>query len=181
MKKISEYQQKALNFLKATNTTFKAEFLRHGKHFENDKDARDIYSITLQRGQRVYTFNFGQSINCSGEYQVKEHLRNKLWCKETTGGKYALTEKEVANTRLRFDLERGDIYKNPNFEAPTEYDVLACLQKYDVGTFENFCGDFGYDTDSRTAEKVYKAVCNEYKNVAMLFNDSEIEQLNEIQ
>jgi len=31
---------------------------------------------------------------------------------------------------------------------PTLYSVLACLQKYDVGTFEDFCNEFGYDTDN---------------------------------
>ncbi len=64
-------------------------------------------------------------------------------------------------------------------EEPTMYDVLACLQKYDVGSFENFCGDFGYDTDSRKAEKIYKAVCKEYEGVSRVF-DGVMEELNEI-
>lgn len=63
---------------------------------------------------------------------------------------------------------------------PTAYDILACLTKYDPGTFENFCGDFGYDTDSRSAVKVYKAVRKEWNNVSKLFTESEIEQLQEI-
>ena len=65
--------------------------------------------------------------------------------------------------------------------APNEYNVLACLQKYDVGTFEDFCNDFGYDTDSRTAEKTYNAVCDEYKQLCAIFSDDEMEQLQEIQ
>ena len=64
--------------------------------------------------------------------------------------------------------------------APEEYDVLSCLQKYDVGSFENFCGDFGYDVDSRKAEKTYKAVCKEFEKVSKFFTDAEIEQLQEI-
>ena len=65
-------------------------------------------------------------------------------------------------------------------QEPTPYNVLACLTKYDVGTFENFCSEFGYDTDSIKATKIYKAVVNEYKNVQRLFGDV-IEQLAEIQ
>lgn len=65
-------------------------------------------------------------------------------------------------------------------EEPTAYDVLACLTKYDPGTFENFCSDYGYDTYSRKAEKTYKAVCKEYQNVCRLFSESELEQLAEI-
>src|SRR6185312_12921531 len=29
-------------------------------------------------------------------------------------------------------------------KKPTAYDVLACITKYDPGTFSNFCSDFGY-------------------------------------
>ena len=65
-------------------------------------------------------------------------------------------------------------------EPPTMYDVLACITKYDPYSFENFCSEFGYDTDSRTAEKTYKAVCREWKGVERLFSDI-LEELQEIQ
>lgn len=64
---------------------------------------------------------------------------------------------------------------------PTAYDVLTCLTKYDPGTFENFCSDFGYDSDSRKAYKTYKAVKREWSNVEILWTDEELEQLQEIQ
>lgn len=64
---------------------------------------------------------------------------------------------------------------------PTMYDVLSCLQKYEVDSFENFCGDFGYDNDSRTAERIYKAVYKEYENMERLFTEEEIELLQNIQ
>lgn len=64
---------------------------------------------------------------------------------------------------------------------PTAYDILSCLEKYDCGSFEDFCGEFGYDTDSRTAEKTYKAVCKEVDAVNRLFTSEQIEQLQEIQ
>jgi len=62
-------------------------------------------------------------------------------------------------------------------EEPTLYDVLTCLQKYDVGTFEDFCGIFGYDNDSRMAEKTYKAVVKEFKAMERLFDSEELEVL----
>lgn len=64
---------------------------------------------------------------------------------------------------------------------PTIYDVLSCLTKYDPDSFENFCGDYGYDTDSRKAEKVYKAVVKEWEAMTRLFNEEELEQLRKIQ
>ena len=63
---------------------------------------------------------------------------------------------------------------------PTMYDVLACMTKYDPGTFEDFCGEFGYDTDSRKAHKTYLAVCKEYEGICRLFNTEELEEMQEI-
>lgn len=56
-------------------------------------------------------------------------------------------------------------------KKPSIYDVLACVTKYDPGTFENFCSDYGYDEDSRKAERIWKAVKKEFKNVERLFGD----------
>ena len=66
-------------------------------------------------------------------------------------------------------------------KLPRAYDVLSTLQKYEVGSFNDFCDDFGYDSDSRTAFKTYKAVMKEWKNVELLFTPEQLEQLQEIQ
>ena len=63
---------------------------------------------------------------------------------------------------------------------PTLYDILSCLTKYDPYTFETFCGDYGYNEDSRKAEKVFKAVQREYKAVERLFGDI-LTELQEIE
>lgn len=47
--------------------------------------------------------------------------------------------------------------------------------------FENFCGDFGYDPDSRTAERVYKACKRTLDKVERVFSCDLYELLNEIQ
>jgi hypothetical protein len=65
--------------------------------------------------------------------------------------------------------------------TPTPYAVLTCIEKYDYGTFEDFCCEFGYDIDSRKAEKTYKEVVKQYKKVVAFFTASEIEELQEIQ
>lgn len=65
-------------------------------------------------------------------------------------------------------------------KQPSAYDVLACLTKYEVGTFQNFCSDYGYDIDSRKAYKIYKAVLREWENIKLLFTPEQIEILQEI-
>lgn len=73
-----------------------------------------------------------------------------------------------------------------NGEKPTAYDILTCLQKYEVGTFEDFCNEFGYELYNeeytgynRKSQKTYNAVVKEYNNVMRLFEDV-IEELIEI-
>jgi hypothetical protein len=65
-------------------------------------------------------------------------------------------------------------------KEPTPYDLLACVQKYDVGTLEDFCSEFGYNTDSKRAEIIYIAVCKEYQKVRKFFTETELTQLHEI-
>lgn len=133
-----DYQKQATNFLKKTKTNFSAVYVGHDIYFDGDKEARDIYTVTLTRyGKKPFVFKFGQSLADSG---IKDGYR----------------------------------------KTPTAYDVLSCLQKYDVGTFEDFCDEFGYDTDSRKAEKIYFAVQKEVSEVMRLFGDV-LEDLREIQ
>lgn len=70
---------------------------------------------------------------------------------------------------------------NGGDEEPTMYDILTCMTKYDPETFENFCSEFGYDTDSRKAEKTYKAVKKEYAAMKRLFSNEVLEEMQEIQ
>lgn len=68
---------------------------------------------------------------------------------------------------------------NAGAEEPKMYDVLACLQKYDVGDFHNFCSEFGYDEDSRKAERIYKAVLREYNAMERIFGPDLLEEMAE--
>ena len=64
---MSKYTKQALKFLSDTNTEFKAKFFKNDLYFPDDQEARDIYEITLTRGERVYKFRFGQSIANEGQ------------------------------------------------------------------------------------------------------------------
>lgn len=86
---------------------------------------------------------------------------------------------QLKRNKKSFTFKFGQSIQTGNRE-PSFYELLACLQKYYVGSFENFCDEFGYDTDSRKVEKIYKAVCKEYKGVLRLFSDC-MEELCEIQ
>ena len=65
-------------------------------------------------------------------------------------------------------------------EATMKHDMLACIEKSEPGTFEDFCGDFGYDTDSRRAETVYQAVVKQYRQLARFLTPDELTEAQEI-
>lgn len=179
---MSEYNQKAIDFLTKTNTTIDIKYLKHDKYFVDDESKRDIYQITLQRGQRQFIFTFGQSINASG-YIITIGRNKKVYSFEFLKERNLLDDKNnILRSKFHYvvdcNLLPQDTIKNP--EIPSEYDILSCLTKYEPGTFENFCADYGYDNDSRKAEKIYQAVLNEWQNIKMLFTDAEIEELQEI-
>ena len=82
----------------------------------------------------------------------------------------------------RFSIRFGQSLKESNYgnANPTAYDVVSCLIKNDPDTFENFCAEFGYDTDSRKAEKIYRAVCEEWEKVSAFFTEKELSILQTI-
>jgi hypothetical protein len=238
----SNYNEAATKFLEATNTKLKIEFLKHGKHFADDKQTRDIYKCKLQRGKNSYSFNFGQSIaasckeiikpitetqkeievfagfsypakkiTCSTKFKIYKENNFELPIKEqkeiiknlmldfykkideyNKKNKYNLFYKNetrdyisIEGTVLKAVERAKDKTESQYIEAtektkPTNYDILACLQKYDVGSFEDFCDNYGYDNDSRKAEKTYKAVCKEFEGMERLFSPDELEILSEI-
>jgi len=58
---------------------------------------------------------------------------------------------------------------------PTAADVLSCLCSDARGgesTFEEFCSDFGYDTDSRKAERLYRECERSAKRVRQFLGDA---------
>lgn len=133
---MSEYTEQAENFLAKHNMTFRAVYVDHAPYFDDDKESRDIYNLTItaKDTRKKFTVRFGQSIN---------------------------------------GTQKGDI--------PTAYDMLTSITKSDPYTFEDFCSEYGYDEDSRQAEKTYKAVKREWVKVSRFFTDEQLEEMQEIQ
>ena len=52
----------AREFLADCGVTMTAKFVGHRKHFDDDKEARDVWRVTIRRGRKSFTVRFGQSI-----------------------------------------------------------------------------------------------------------------------
>jgi hypothetical protein len=180
------YEKQAFDFLAKTKSTLTVKFVEYGKHFDDDKENRDIYEITISRGPRSFTFRFGQSIASSGFKLILTSTGKEV--------KYIWQEKAIIEAKgdmKKFRMLaaqalgegfigvlRGFTVKGPT--VPNSYDVLSCMTKYDPGSFEDFCGEYGYDVDSRKAEKTYNLVKREYDELCKIFNDKEMQELGEI-
>ena len=136
------------------------------------KEAADLlnkFGVKMTANFIGYKKHFSDDKECRDVFNITFKREN-----------YKINPVNIARFSLKFGQSINESDGNGS-NKPTAYDVLTCLQKYDVGTFEDFCGEFGYDTDSRKAEKTYKAVCNEYDKISRFFTTEELEQLQEVQ
>jgi len=158
---MSEYTKQAEDFL--TKHNIDLEVMPIGKDCPPFCEGKDHihgyhYKMTFSRpGEKSVSFDFWNSYN---DTLRKAFSIEKDWF-------------VIAKTYM----VQCDLYEAKN---PTAHDILACVQKYDVGTFEDFCGEYGYDTDSRKALSTYLAVEDEYKKVRGFFTPDEIEEMQEI-
>ena len=89
------------------------------------------------------------------------------WQQRANGWRVTLTYK---GRRMSVDYWMGSAIKG----KPTSEAVLECLLSDACSgeeSFEDFCANCGYDTDSRKAERIYRACQKNLKNVRRLLGD----------
>lgn len=68
-----------------------------------------------------------------------------------------------------------------------EYDILNAFYCFvsdavsGSGTFENFCSELGYDSDSRTAEKIYRKCQKQLEKLKKIYDGDIYNLVNELQ
>lgn len=120
---------------------------------------------------------------------IREAIPQKppIWHKgkEDYGINYYCTLVNKEGKSYAFDFW-GSIKDKENYfrgwsKSPSAYDILACLDTYNDGiTFEDFCTGYGYDTDSITAEKTFKAVQYQTSKLKEILSIEAQEELNNI-
>lgn len=90
----------------------------------------------------------------------------------------------LSRGRRRYTFEFGQSLAAKD-KKPTMYEVLACMAKWEAGSMEEFCREYGYDTlpmwKYPMVKKIYLAVRREYQAMRRLFPEQEaMEELCEI-
>lgn len=173
---MTEYQRQAEDFLKACSATMEIEFLCTDVNQNwNDNFKRNKYRFTITTPRGKMMGDFWDSIHnteiclmdlrqyCAKYYHMRvECLQN--------------FEKARA-TRALNELKKEAL--------PTAYCILACLQKYEVGTMNDFFHEFGYEVndadDIFCFLNTYNAVVKEYHDLCRIFTPEQMEMLREIQ
>lgn len=183
--KVSEYEQQAIDFCDKNKVKISWTYRGHCDAWGDGKDHAKWCADVENYEGRVENFEFHQSLQNS--YYIIDPYSNFRMRKQPVPQE-AQVEKWRIGGRVNFRTKttRADIKGcwtsaslNANVKEPTAYDLLACLTKYDPGTLDDFCGEFGYDTDSKKATETYFAVQKEWQKVYRLFNGC-IEELQEI-
>ena len=117
--------------------------------------------------------------------EIKEDMQSPPpWYKEDKrdyGIKYRVTIKDGSRS-VTFPFWNS-VYARDRKEKLKPYSVLACISGdvYCPETFEDFCSEYDYDTDSRRAERTFHESDVFARKLRAFFTEDEISQLVEIQ
>lgn len=121
----------------------------------------------------------------------KDREVNRIWNEIVKRNRYSVYIQNTDTDEAMRVIFWDSIYDTEHNVTPTCYDILACLTKYDPGEYEEFCSEFGYETEienqfgrftrNETAYKIWRACCDEWEKVKRVFGEGEIlEELREI-
>jgi hypothetical protein len=169
---MSEYTEQANTFLEKHGLEFRAVLVGDDcPPFCQDAE-KDIDMDKINVYPRK-THIHGKHYRCTISRKGRGHVSFDYW------NSYSDEEQRYAR-RHTWEHQSFRKYQGQKLREVSAYDLLACLTKYDPGTFENFCSDFGYSDDSRKAEQTYHAVVKEYQKVSRFFTQEELNLIKEI-
>ena len=178
----TDYTKQGEDFLRDTNTTLRVvECVPQKRPLWAKGDKHGInYSVTLKNERGVYVFDFWGSI---AEKEILEAVRNfQVFEGMKTSRDFhndeIIKRAGISLSGLRYSKTgRAEVLE---LRKPKAYDILACLDTYASNDFADFCANYGYNEDSRIAEKTFHAVQEQQNNLRKLFTHEELARLNEI-
>lgn len=127
--------------------------------------------------------DFLESCNATMKITYLGKKVNKMWNEDFYRNTYRATIKTPLGSMW---VKFWDSARNTQeWNKPTEYDILVCLEKYDVGTIDDFVQEFDYKlnewADVKRIQNIYNAVKRQYKSLCRCFTPEQIEAMQEIQ
>lgn len=157
--------QKATEFCAASGIAYRAEFVPQSKSRNADKPEPCLnWRVMLEKNGHVLVTDYMQGcahvLNYEGRFPRSAVYADAVKRACETGKSRLRKGKRNAYDACAADLTLGSMLDKPQ-PLPTLADVLYCLvsdsDAMEHATFEEWAGAFGYDPDSRAAEKIYRA------------------------
>lgn len=111
-------------------------------------------------------------INVDIVFITKSYPKN--WDNENLHDQYKVIISR-GKKQMQFDFW-ASLHATQSNVIPTIYDVMACLEWYEIYDFEDFCLNFGYDTDSRKALEIYLDCEKQQKELFSIIPEQEIRE-----
>lgn len=169
---MTDYQAQAKQFLDNCNATMEIKFV--GKeipaHWKGETKPHNKYQFTITTPKGKYTSYFWDSL-----YNTE--------LSKMTVQRYAERKYKIRYDYLRYAEKVQAIKELDSLKAkakPTEYDILACVEKYNYDSFSDFCAEYGYSTDGISARETFLACGEEYAGLRRIFTEEQMEKLREI-
>ena len=110
--------------------------------------------------------------------KVKRVERNPNMADMGAGARHWIVTLRAGRFSMRVPFSQGSAYT----AAPTSADVLDCLASDAAGfqntqSFEDWAKDYGYDTDSREAFRIYNTVARQAARLRAMLGQQNYEQL----
>lgn len=167
---MSDYNKQATDFLESTGTELEWKLESFGSHLPADEYCRLVYEWKLTRGERSITGKFGESLAVSFERVMGKPYPHTNLC--------VADHKEYERRGLSFR-------RHARKTLPNAYDLLSCLQKYEVEPIDDWCAENGIELGLGLKISdiiaMHEACTKEYEGLCRLFSDAELDQLREIQ
>jgi hypothetical protein len=137
------------------------------------------WRIEMRHGAGSIDTTYWQGIGHLPEF-AETYLKSRGWKPHS----YYKSARHTVDSKRAFDkmMETG-IVNGRYLPAPSVADVLYCLlldgETLDFGTFEEWAENFGYDTDSRKAEVIYRKCLEIGLRLRAMFGDAKLSELRE--
>lgn len=170
---MNEYIKQAKDFLTGCNATMEIKYVGLEKPNWDDRP-HCVYDCTIKTPRGEMAVHFYDSFH-NTEIMT---MNDKEYYEKQFRRQYdSLTYLEKQRWLKNLKVKRAEA-------IPTEYDILACLTKYDVGSMDDFMHEFGYEIkctkDMTDFINTYNAVVKEYNDVRRCFTEEQIEAMQEI-
>lgn len=171
-----KYEHFSYNFI---GLEIEVKLLDDSAYFPNEdkKDMVEEFKVIIKHGEKKTDFKFYNSIM---ERKISQYLKElgyvkynnalfKSWMRRFHWDGYD----KIKN---REDLIKKRIY----YLFSSILGSVACDYNTDLSSFKEFCGNFGYDEDSRRAKKIYNLCQEQQEKLRSLnLNEEQLTYLND--